>query len=47
MFISGIFHLIFLDCWIGGVAQVIESLLCNYKALSSTPVPPKKKKGGI
>jgi hypothetical protein len=37
---------------IGGVAQVVECLLCKYKALSSTPVlpppatppPPQKKK---
>jgi hypothetical protein len=27
--------------WIGGVAQVIECLLCNFKALSSNPSPTK------
>jgi transcription elongation factor Elf1 len=28
----------------GGVAQVVECLLCNHEALSSIPNPTKKKK---
>jgi hypothetical protein len=30
--------------WTGGVAKVVEHLLCKLQALSSTLVPPKKKK---
>jgi hypothetical protein len=32
--------------WAGGVAQVVEHLLCKDKALSSNPIPTKKKSGG-
>jgi hypothetical protein len=28
----------------GGVAQVVDHLLGKHEALSSTPIPPKKKK---
>jgi hypothetical protein len=27
----------------GGVAQAVENLLCKHKALSSNPIPQKKK----
>jgi hypothetical protein len=30
--------------WIGGMAQVVEYLLCKYEALSSNSSPTKKKK---
>jgi hypothetical protein len=30
--------------WTGGVAQVLEHLLCKHKALSLNPSPIKKKK---
>jgi hypothetical protein len=30
--------------WAGGVAQVVECLLCKCKAMSSNPSPTKKKK---
>jgi hypothetical protein len=30
--------------WTGGVAQVIECLLCKYKALRSNPSPTKKRR---
>jgi hypothetical protein len=29
--------------WVGGVAQVVECLLWKHKALSSNPIPKKKK----
>jgi hypothetical protein len=31
--------------WTGGVAQVVEHLLCKFKATSSNPIKTKKKKG--
>jgi hypothetical protein len=31
--------------WTGGGVQVVESLLCKYKVLSSNPIPPLQKKG--
>jgi hypothetical protein len=31
--------------WTGGVAQVVEGLLCKHKALSSNPSPTKNKMG--
>jgi hypothetical protein len=30
--------------WAGGVVQVVECLPGNHKALSSNPIPPKRKK---
>jgi hypothetical protein len=33
--------------WTGGVAQVVEYLLCTYKALSSNSSPTKKKKKNV
>jgi hypothetical protein len=33
-----------LSVWADGVAQVVEGLSSKHEALSSNPVPPKKKK---
>jgi hypothetical protein len=30
--------------WTGGVAQVVECLLCKCEALSLNPVPPQRRK---
>jgi hypothetical protein len=30
--------------WTGGVAQVVECMLCKHRALSTNPSPTKKKK---